>query len=110
MRKFSTKKILKAIENSGGIISTIAKRLGCDWMTARRYIDAHIEAVQALKAEQEAMLDMAESNLLAQVQSGDFPAVKFYLMTKGKERGYTYETSTAVDLSGDCEVTLSIDD
>ena len=36
----------------------------------------------------EIALDMAESALLRNIQAGDTKAIKFYLMCKGKSRGY----------------------
>jgi len=80
--------IKKAIEDSGGIISTIAERLGCEWNTARSYIEKYEETKAAYEAESESVIDLAESKLIENIQANDNTAILFYLKTKGKKRGY----------------------
>lgn len=80
--------IKKAIEDSGGIMTTIAERLGCNWNTARTYVEKFPETREAYAAECESVLDIAESKLIENIQSNDNTAILFYLKTKGKKRGY----------------------
>lgn len=80
--------VLKAIAGSGGITSHVAKKLKCDWATARTYIDKYPEAIQAMEDEQEVINDVAENQLIKQIQKGEQWAVKFRLTTKAKNRGY----------------------
>lgn len=110
MRKFARKKLLQAVTNSGGIVSTVAKRLGCDWLTAKRRVDEDPIIATIFASEKEEMLDMAESGLLGAVQDGDLQAIKFYLMTKGKERGYTYEVDSNAQLKSDNTFIFKIED
>lgn len=86
---YTTEQFINAIPGTGGIISAIAKRIGCKWHTARNFIDTHPTVKQAYEAECEGVLDLAEVKLIETVKAGDFPAIKFYLTTKGKNRGYT---------------------
>lgn len=79
--------IKKAISGSGGIISTIAGRLNCDWHTADRYIKLH-NLQDEVRAEKESLLDFAESQLLNNIKNGDTTSILFYLKTQGKKRGY----------------------
>jgi hypothetical protein len=37
---------------------------------------------------EEYLLDLAESQLVAKIREGDFKAIKFFLETKGRKRGY----------------------
>mgnify|MGYP003616620577 CR=1 FL=1 len=80
--------IKKAIADSGGIIATIAERLGCEWHTAKSYIEKYEETKSAYEAESESVIDLAESKLIENIQANDNTAILFYLKTKGKKRGY----------------------
>lgn len=85
---FTAETFLKAIPGSAGIITTIAKRVGCNWHTAAKYIEEYPTIAQAYKDECESVLDMAEAKLYKAVEKGDLQAVKYILSTKGKRRGY----------------------
>lgn len=87
--QYTKAKTVAAIHGSGGIISTIAKRLGCTWMTARKLTTKWPEAEEAYKDEKEQLIDLAETTLLQAIKGGDISATKWYLGTIGKERGYT---------------------
>ena len=76
------------IPGSGGIISTIAKRVGCDWFTAKTWIETSPTLKRAYDNECESVLDMAESVLLKNIKDGDSADAKWYLSRKGKSRGY----------------------
>lgn len=84
--------VLKAIHGSGGIVSQIAKRLDVTWHTANKYIYKWPETQQALRDEQETILDMAESTLYANIKGGNSQDAKWILSTKGKSRGYSEKT------------------
>lgn len=86
---FTTKQFLTAIKDSGGIVSTIADRIGCDWHTANKYIKSKATLQQAWQNEKEQITDIAETSLIESIKERDAWAVKYYLSTKGKNRGYT---------------------
>ena len=44
--------------------------------------------MDAVKAEKEAMLDLAENAVYKELSNGDVRTAKWYLKMKGKERGY----------------------
>ena len=98
---FTAAQFIAAIPGSGGIITTIAKRVKCSWHTAKKYIETYPTVAQAYGDEVESIADVAETVLIKAMQSGDLSAVKFYLSTKAKHRGYTPEVSVvgAVELS-----------
>ncbi len=87
-KTFSTSELKKAVQGSGGIISNIARRLKCDWHTAKRVIEANDKALIAYKDEEEKTLDLAESKLLENIGNNDNTGIIFFLKTKGKKRGY----------------------
>src|SRR5688572_16034425 len=86
---YTVNQFIKAIPGTGGIVSTIARRVGCDWQTAKRFITRYPTVERVYQSECETVLDLAEVKLIEAVKAGDFPAIKFYLTTKGKNRGYT---------------------
>lgn len=88
MPRKSDKALVEAIKDSGGIMSTIARRLNVTWHTADTWIKESDKAKQALKDEKESVLDMAESTLLRKIKEGDEQAAKWYLAKIGKLRGY----------------------
>lgn len=86
--RYSKRTVLQAIEGSGGIVSAVAKRLGCDWATARAYIQRWPETQAAFEAERERILDQAETTLYRAIQEGDVQAAKWVLSRLGRHRGY----------------------
>ena len=88
-KNFSREQILQAIENSAGIVLTIAKRLSCDWHTAQAYIEKWEGTRAAYQDECEKVLDLAETKMIEVINTGDGPMIRYLLSTKGKSRGYT---------------------
>lgn len=86
--RYSKRTVLQAIEGSGGIISAVAKRLGCDWATARAYIQRWAETKAAFEAERERILDLAETTLYRVIKEGDVQAAKWLLSRLARHRGY----------------------
>lgn len=87
--QFKAEDFISVITGTGGSISEIARRVGCDWHTAKKYIETMSTIKQAYEAEKESILDRAETKLVEAVDDGDLSAIKYLLSTKGKHRGYT---------------------
>ena len=85
---FTAKQFIDAIPGSGGIVTTISKRVGCTWHTAKKYINEYVTVKAAYDDECEAILDLAESTVLKNIKDGDSADAKWYLSRKGKPRGY----------------------
>lgn len=98
--RFTTDQFIEAIADSGGIVSTIAKRVGCSWGWARKFIDEHPTVLAAYNDENERVLDLAESILIKSIQSGDSQDAKWLLSRKGKSRGYVERTETDLTTGG----------
>lgn len=81
--------ILTAINGSGAVMSTIAKRLGVSWNTAQKWCQKWDATKQALSDEENKILDLAESKLYESIQSGNTQDAKWLLSTKGKRRGFS---------------------
>jgi hypothetical protein len=108
--RYTAQQFIDAIPGSGGIISVIARKVGCDWRTADKYCRNYATVKTAWEAEKASTLDLAEAIILdnlrlakqAQqtkvdpvtgktipgeiVETGD---ARWVLATIGKERGYT---------------------
>lgn len=91
------KQLLEMIEGSRGFISVIAKRLNCNWHTVDEAIKASPAAQIAIKAEEETTLDFVESKALKRIEENDGAMIRFYLATKGKKRGFTYDEKLEAD-------------
>ena len=100
-RILKKKELLDAIKGSYGIISTIAGRLHCDWHTVDDTIKLYPEAIRAIADEKEATLDFVEGKAIARINEGDGTMIRFYLATKGKKRGFTYDEKLEADESAD---------
>lgn len=84
--------MVKALEQSLGVVTTAAKSVGIersthyDWMKDDEVYRAQVEALK------DVALDFAESKLHNQINKGDTTATIFYLKTQGKRRGYIEKT------------------
>lgn len=98
--QYKASEFIEAIPGTGGIISTIARRVGCDWHTAKKYIDTYPTVNRAYEDERERVTDLAESVLVQNIKLAykkqedtkepvDSSDAKWYLTRKGKSRGYT---------------------
>ena len=86
--QFTADDFIKAIPGTGGIVTAIARRLGCDWDTAKKYITRYPTIARAYAAEKETVKDIVESSLITKAKEGESWAVKYYLSTQAKGRGY----------------------
>ncbi len=100
MKKLTKSNIKKAIKGSGGIISTIAKRLEVAWATAQTHINKYPETKSAYNDEVESILDLAESTIYKSIKEGDTQDAKWLLSKRGKKRGY----SDKVDIDGTMKI------
>lgn len=89
-KKLTKNKILAAIKDSAGILSSIAERLGCSRQALYNWLDLHkdSEIVDAIKHEEEKVMDMAESKIIQAIKERDMQTTRWYANTKGKSRGY----------------------
>jgi hypothetical protein len=72
----------------GGIITTVARRVGCDWHTASKWINEHDTLKRAFQDERERVLDLCETKLIDAINSGDIDSAKWMLSRLGRNRGY----------------------
>lgn len=84
----SDEAILKAIKGSGGIITSIANKLGCAWDTANKYVNKNETTRTAYKNEKEQILDLSEDCVYQSIKNGNTQDAKWVLATLGKKRGF----------------------
>ena len=87
-RGYTRQQVLAAIKESGGIVSVVARKLQCDWNTARKYIDRWAETRAAFQAERESVLDLAEAAVVRAIKEGDVGTAKWVLSRLGRHRGW----------------------
>ena len=85
---YTEKKVLAAIKGSGGIITTISNRIGCEWHTAKRLTQKWQSTRDAYKDERETILDMSESAILKSIKNGNTQDAKWLLSSLGASRGF----------------------
>ena len=120
-KKYTADDFAKAIVGSGGIISTVAARVGCGWITAKTYIDKNKSLKELYDAELETVLDVAESVVMGNIQAAqkqqkasnftrqvDSNDAKWLLSKKGKRRGYGNDDEAAPEGAGNGEVVIYI--
>ena len=76
---YTAQKFIDAMPGTGGIVSAIADKVGCDWHTARRYIDNYSTVKQAWDAERNKVTDKARHNIIKAVKDGDLQISKWWL-------------------------------
>lgn len=111
----SKEQLLKAIEGSQGLVTKIQKKLEAArgekicWDTVNKLINKYEETQNAVKAEKEAMLDLAENNIFRDMANGDVGTSKWYLKMKGKERGYEDVPTIQLDNTDPLKIDISGD-
>jgi hypothetical protein len=79
---FTAKQFIDAIPGTGGIISTIAKKVGCQWHTAKKYIETHTTVRQAYDNEKNRIDDAAVSNIYQAIIDKDLSTSKWWANMK----------------------------
>ena len=84
--------MVEAIESTGGIIAAAARKLGCSRMTVYDWIDKDEKVREAYHDQKETVGDEMEGRLLkicrTDGHSDQFKAIRFYLRTVLRNRGY----------------------
>ena len=87
-RKYSQEQMIKALEESKGLIAPAARALGCDRDTIKRYAAEYPEVAAVQASMRETVTDLAENALYDAILDREAWAVCFYLKCQGKQRGY----------------------
>ena len=83
MPSYKAQDFIDAIPNTGGVIETIAKRVGCDWHTAKKYIEDHATVKQAYENEKSRVDDAARSVVISNIVTDkNVDTAKWWLRVK----------------------------
>ena len=107
MGKLNITKFREALIDSMGNITTIASRCQVQRLTVYRLIEKYPHLKKELEDEVNRITDLVEKNLKIMALKKNFKAMKFYLESKGRDRGYgrrleiesKNENTTTIDLS-----------
>jgi DNA invertase Pin-like site-specific DNA recombinase len=83
------KKLLEALANTSGIVSSACKQSGVSRMTYYRWYNEDTEFKEKADDIKELQKDFAESLILKKMKEGDTTMIIFYAKTQMKDRGYT---------------------
>lgn len=95
-QSFTVAQFEEAIRGSGGIIATVARRVGCTWNTAQNRIKASPKLSQMLEDEANTIDDLAESVLIKSIQEGNTGDARWWL--ERRRRG-KYATQQQIDVT-----------
>ena len=106
-RHIKKEAMLKALENSLGVVTVACKQSDTPRSTYYKWLKEDKEFAKAVKEIENIALDFAESQLHSQMKDGNTSATIFYLKTKGKKRGYIERSE--LDLSsGDEPIKINV--
>ena len=106
-RHIKKEAILKALENSLGVVTVACKKADIPRSTYYKWLKEDKDFAKDVKEIENIALDFAESQLHTQMKDGSTSATIFYLKTKGKKRGYV-ERSELDLTSGDEPVKINV--
>tara|TARA_R100000963_G_C4616975_1_gene85614 strand:+ start:200 stop:553 length:354 start_codon:yes stop_codon:yes gene_type:complete len=106
-RHIKKESILKALENSLGVVTVACKSADVPRSTYYKWLNEDEDFAKAVKDIENIALDFGESQLHKQIGDGNTSATIFFLKTKGKRRGYIERSE--LDLSsGDEPIKINV--
>jgi hypothetical protein len=87
-KNYTAEQMVEAIRGSGGVVDFVAARLGCGWECARKYIDMHPEAQEAIEQERCKFHSQAYSKFHEAIKKGERWAIERILDTSGRRNGH----------------------
>jgi hypothetical protein len=106
-RHIKKESILKALENSLGVVTVACKTADVPRSTYYKWLNEDEDFATAVKDIENIALDFGESQLHKQIGDGNTSATIFFLKTKGKRRGYI-ERSELDLTSGDEPIKINV--
>jgi len=100
--------IFEVLEGSGGIVATIAGRLGVSRVAIYDHMNANPALKSAVMNERETVKDYVESKILKAIDDGNLTAMIFWAKSKMPERGYVDRQVIGGGATGDKEITLRV--
>jgi uncharacterized protein YecE (DUF72 family) len=101
MKKVTDKQLIDAIRKNAGIVSGILQTLKTEYgIEMTRFAiykrkESSKKIAEAFEEAEEAVLDIAENNIVEYIKGGNLKATMFYLRLKGRKRGYVTNEQNA---------------
>jgi hypothetical protein len=83
--KYTVAQFNEAIPGTGGIISAVASKVGCDWHIAKKYIDNYPTIKQVWDDERSKITDKARHNIIKAINGGDLQMSKWWLQVMDED-------------------------
>ena len=87
---------MAAITASKGMIGAAARMVGCHRDTITDMAKRRPEVQEVIEAETELALDLTVLALFKAIDAGNVQAIKFFLLCKGRDRGYVLKSDVVV--------------
>lgn len=107
MRQSKKQKLLKALEESHGVVTNACRKAGISRAQYYRYLQQDEKFASNVDDIQEQAVDFVESQLFKQIKEGNITGQIFYLKTKGKHRGYIEKTQVQQETTGSIQFDFS---
>ncbi len=95
--KITRRQLLLAIRKTGGNLSAVARLYGMTRQGVAKRVNASPSLKRAMGSVVESTLDVAEEGLKAAIEKQSPWAIKFFLATRGRARGYAKTLSVETD-------------
>lgn len=82
---YTAKQFIDAIPGTGGIVSSLAEKVDCDWHTAKKFITDFPTVNKAWQNERNKITDKAEHNIIKSIQDNDLQMSKWWLQVMRDE-------------------------
>ena len=79
MAKYIVGQFMRAIPGTAGIVSSIARNVGCEWHTADKWIKDSPTLKTAVDNERHVITDKAKHNIIKAINGGDLAMSKWWL-------------------------------
>lgn len=101
--RFDKEAFVRIFKKKGCNVSATCDAVGITRATFYNHKNDDPTFAAAIGEAEEAVIDMAESKLLKNINDGDNTAIIFFLKTKGKKRGYVENPKFAVNINQDVQ-------
>jgi hypothetical protein len=111
-RKFSNAVIIQSLRTNKGLVYRSAAAIGCTPQTIYNRAKVEPKVAECIEEEEGKVGDVCELKLMERIYDGDLGAIKFWLSTKGRKRGFgdqvqiTGKVETDVLLTEDAKAAL----
>ena len=100
--KYTAQQYIDAMPGTGGIISAIARKVGCGWSTVARAIKKYPTVARARNAARSEVTDKAQANLVQAISNGDLSISKWWVQVMDPE--FVPKQAVDVNLAGELKI------